>query len=55
MLERLILKIIFKTKQLSAVAPMLVKLTAKSKERLHPKHLIPKQKLWFFEEIAKGE
>ncbi len=48
MVNNLILKLIVKTKVFSGWAPYLVKITGKSKEAIHPKHLLGnKQGIWF--------
>ena len=46
-LEKILLHILNKTKPLCGWAPVLVKITGKSQEAIHPKHLIKVEDLWF--------
>ncbi len=55
MIRRLILKTVLKTKRLSGWAPVLVKLTGKRKEAIHPKHLIFSKQAWFLKYLREKD
>lgn len=54
MVKRFILKLLLKTKRFSSLAPYLVKITGKSKEIIHPKHLIKGRKPWYISVVKKN-
>ena len=55
MIKKGFLYLILQTKKLSCVAPHLVKLTGKSKEPIHPKHLISDNSAWFSDYSKKKD
>lgn len=53
--KKLITLLLYKSKRLTAFSSILVKLTGKSREKLHPKHLVFLEKPWFTESLRKSD
>jgi SAM-dependent methyltransferase len=53
--KKCFIKLILSSKKLSSISLHLVKLTGKSREKIHPKHLIPKNTAWFLEYLKNND
>jgi SAM-dependent methyltransferase len=55
MITKIIYWLIYKSKRLSGIAPIIIKFTGKNKEAIHPKHLIVIEEPWFIKELKKND
>jgi len=53
--KKCFIKLVLSSKKLSSISLHLVKLTGKSNEKIHPKHLIPKNAAWFLEFLKDND